>query len=475
MRSAVFAACTAAVLLSGCATAPDRDVEDEQSPPSRPSAVVTRDGDRWEAVLSLDRDAPIWGFSHSGRMREGPQWRPTQWRVETPGVVLDRINARDVLRSVDGGPLPHEVRLLLSPGPAAMSASNTPALVFSDGSVALYTEQFDVFPLASWATAEALPDDLNSQDLSVEATRVTWRDRAGPVLMNGERIEAPTRVDARTYVLFGDAGLQAHPGLATVVDPAMPGWVSFTLTNFAPRAMSYYAERLGPGQTKHPTVMATWNGPTPGLISLGGSVLPGLIVASFEGEGVVEGTPAMEAYLGWFLAHEGAHFWLGQTVAYEFKQDIWITEGGAEMAAFRATQILNPAYDVKGPLQEAVDDCVRLAKTPVVQATQSDDTRVFYACGVVFALAAEAAQNRATGGDWFDFLKELIDANRGDGVLTREEWLAALLQITGDPDAGREIDTLLDEGAPDPAVLIARLFDRTGVTYRVEGGKLRLI
>ena len=475
MRSVVLAACAAAALLAGCATAPAIGADPAVPDTSRPEAVVTRDGTRWEVVLKLDRDVPIWGFSHSARMRAGPQWRPAQWRVETAGVVLDRINERDVLRSVDGGPLPREVRLSMTPAPAAMSASYTPALVFSDGSVALYSDQFDVFPLASQAAAEALPDDLNGQELGADATRVTWRDQAGPVLMNGERVVAPTAAGAQTYVLFGDGGLGTHPGLATVVDPAIPNWIRSTVTDFAPRVMAYYTGRLGAGQTERPTVMATWNGPTPGVTSLGGSVLPGLIVASFEGEGMVEESAEMKTFLSWFVAHEGAHFWLGQTVAYEFKRDMWITEGGAEMAAFRATQALDPAFDARGALQESVDDCARLAIQPVVQALQSDDTRAFYACGAVFALAAEAAQKRATGGDWFDFLKGLIDGNREDGVVTRDEWLEALLQVTGDPDVRREVDTLLDEGAADPAELIARLFDRAGIAYRLEDGKVRLL
>lgn len=474
MRSAALAACAVVTLLCGCASAPST-VPAEPSPSSRPGAVITRDGDRWEAVLTLDQDAPIWGFTHSPRMRDGNQWRLAQWRVVTPGVALDRINARDVLRSIDGGLLPREVRLSLSPAPAEIAASYAPALLFSDGSVALYTEQFDVFPLASQAAAVALPDDLIGQELGAEPTLVTWRDRTGPVLLNGERVVAPTRADARTYVLFGKTGLEIHPRLATVVDPKIPAWIGATVTDFAPRVMAYYAERMGPGQTERPTVMATWDGPAPGLTSLSGSVLPGLIVASFEGAGIVEETPEKEAYLGWFLAHEGAHFWLGQTVAYEYKRDMWITEGGAELAAFRATQTLNRSYDAKAALQEAVDDCVRLAETPIVQSTQSDDPRASYACGAVFALAAEAAQKRANGGDWFDFLKGLIDKNRGDGVVTREEWLAALMQVTGDPDARREIETLLDEGAPNPAGLIGRLFDRTGVLYRTEGRKLRLL
>ena len=37
---------------------------------------------------------------------------------------------------------------------------------------------------------------------------------------------------------------------------------------------------------------------------------------------------------------------------------------------------------------------------------------------------AEGAQRRATGGDWFDFLRPLL--RQPDGVLSRQEWLTAL-------------------------------------------------
>ncbi len=54
--------------------------------PSHPIASVTRDHSSWTVVLTLDRDVPVWGFTASSRMREGqPQWRPLQWRFETPG------------------------------------------------------------------------------------------------------------------------------------------------------------------------------------------------------------------------------------------------------------------------------------------------------------------------------------------------------------------------------------------------------
>jgi hypothetical protein len=115
-----------------------------------------------------------------------------------------------------------------------------------------------------------------------------------------------------------------------------------------------------------------------------------------------------------------------------------------------------------------------LADAPVASANVRGEHRAYYACGAVFALVAEAAQKRADGGDWFDVLRPLIDASREDQVLTREEWLSALTAVSGDPSLRADIEVLLDQGSPDPQAVIARLFDRSGVAYRLDGGKIRL-
>jgi hypothetical protein len=443
---------------------------------SQPAAAVIRDGDVWTVVLTLDRDSPIWGFTHSSRMRDGrPQWRPLQWRVCTPDVTLDRIGERDVLRSRDGAALPRTIRMTITPAPAPVDASYNPALVFGDGSVALYSGQFDLFPIRSEAEAAALPGDLTGIETHADPTLVTWRDVEGPVLLQGRRLSDPTLADAETYVLFGRAGVEEHESLATVVDVRIPEWIRSTIRVYAPSVTDHYTRRLGGGPTLRPTVMASWNGPTSGMTSMGGSVLPGLIAVSFEGEGVLQQTPELQAMVRWFIGHESAHFWLGHTVTYATEGEKWITEGGADLMAIRATKALDPTYDDRGDLQASVDDCVSSVGSGGVESAASrGSSRPFYACGVVFALAAEAARRRHDGGDWFDVLRQMIDAGRADGVLTREEWLTTFEQLA-DADARAEIEALLHVGAAEPAQAIARLFDRTDVAHRLEAGRVILI
>jgi len=441
---------------------------------ARVEALVQRDGDRWTVDYVLDRDAPAWAFFNSALLRETRRpWRPDWWTVETPGVVIERIGNYDVLRATDGGPVPRQVRIRMHPRPGDLEAAYDPALVFSDGAVALYSEQFDVIPLTSAAAAGDLPRDLNGVEVPGGPAQVTWRDRAGPVLFKGERRAEVTAVEAETYVLFGDAATRQGDGVTTVVDPGLPRWLGDELAGFTPRVMGYYTRRLGAAPGDAPTLMVSWTGPTRSLSSMGGSVLPGMISMSFEGEGVLNPDNAALNRAHWFIGHEGAHFWLGQAVRYEYARDMWITEGGADLMAVRALKSLNPAYDARAELQTEVDDCVRLTQgRSIVTAADRGEHRAHYACGAVFAMAAEGAQKARTGGDWFDFLKPLLA--QPDGVLTREEWLSALTGVSRDPSLRLGVEQLLDQGAADPAAVIARLFQRTGVAFRMDGGRVVL-
>ncbi len=431
--------------------------------PGQVHVSVVRDGELWTADYAFDEDAPVWAFIRSSRIEGSREpWRPADWAPTTPGVVLERVGELDVMRMADGGTVPRRVSLRLTPRDHDLEADYG-VLAFTDGSTALFTGAFDVFPLPSLEAARNAPDDLNALDIGMSNARITWRDRAGPVLLQGQRLDEGVTEDGASYVLFGDARMNEGARLVTVVDPQLPAWVAAEIEHFAPEVIAHYAARLGPGQADRPTIMASWAGPTPGLQSMGGSVLPGLIVMRFEGEGNVAPAAESETHNRWFISHESAHFWLGQTVRYERRRDAWITEGGADLMAIRATRTLDPTYDDAARLQEAVDDCGRLAAQPVETAAARGEHRAYYACGAVFALVAEAAQRRATGGDWFDFLRPLINENREDGVLTRDEWLDRLDSVSGDPSLRADIEAMLDRGVEDPGAVVTRLMARAGV------------
>lgn len=478
MRNRVAVPCLLAALFMGApaafaAVAPATTLRQETTAPGA-LITVTRDGDRWTADYELSQDAPVWAFYRSTLTNsDRVPWRPRDWRVLTPGVVLERVGDLDVLRATDGGNLPRHIRLSLTPSSENLEA-DYPVLKFTDGSVAMPTGAFDVFPLPSLEAVQSPDEERAPWRRSVGNSMVTWRDAAGPVLHHGRRQAEVRSDDGRTYVLFGPLPAVETERLITVSDPELPVWIKASIESFAPRVADYYTTRLGTGQADRPTIMATWYGPTVGTTNYGGSVLPGLIVMTFEGQELLSSSDTVLAENRWFIAHEMAHFWLGQTVRAERSRESWMTEGGADLAAVRAMKALDPAFDEQTVLQKEVDDCARLAVRPIIEAQQRGEHRAWYSCGAVFSLVAEAAQARATGGDWFDFLKPLIDAGRADGVLTREAWLSHLTAVSGDASLRTRIETLLVSGTEDPTAALRALFDGTGVAYRMEGGRIVL-
>jgi hypothetical protein len=333
--------------------------------------------------------------------------------------------------------------------------------VFSDGTVALYSKQFDAFPTDDVARIERLQAGA---DLPRSLARISFRDHGGPVLVGGRRVPVATLADDDdgTYVLFGAARPIVTPALTLVVDPNLPAWLRTSLAEAPPAILARYAEALGPPPGPKPTIMVSWAGPTPHFSSMGGGTLAGLIVMRFEGERVLsENVTSRQANL-WFIAHESAHFWLGQAVHYQTPLESWITEGGADLLAFRAVAAADPTYDPHRPMQQAVNDCVRLSTgRGIARALERNEHRAYYACGAVFAFIAETVSHRP----FTTFVRALLDGSRDDHELTRAEWLAELTRVSHDPTLARDIARLIDEGAADPGEVISSLFTRAGVRF----------
>lgn len=452
----VLLAALALVFASGPAVA--------QPLPTAPALTVQvqRAGARWTADLDLPRAARAWVFVRSPLTENAArQWRQPSWTVETPGVAIERRGFYDVLIGTNGRPVPRRVRIRFTPTGDRMAGDYDPALVFTDGAVALYTQQFDAFPTDDPAAVARLSP---GGELPWSTARVTWRDAAGPVLSGGRRLRAAvTQSQAEgSYILFGGSAPVLSPTLALVVDPQLPAWLRTSLASATPGIFARYAAALGPAPGGRPTLMVSWAGPTPGVSSMGGGALLGLIVMRFEGSGVLQENVASRQSNLWFIAHEAAHFWLGQAVRYEGPRDGWIMEGGADLLAFRAVAAADPAYDPRTGLQSAVNDCVRLAAGRAIEtANERNEHRAYYACGAVFALVAEASSRRP----FTAFVRTLVDANRADGIVTRAEWLAELTRVSGDHTLATDINRMVVEGDRDPKAVIASLFTRAGVRF----------
>lgn len=422
------------------------------------SVAVMHSGKAWTADYALHERAPLWAFVHSRLPRESKMsWRLATVKVLTPGVRLMRIGNYDALVAASGT-VPRRVRLSFAPFLPDLESGNNTALGFSDGSIALYADAFRVLPIRSREELAKISPDYSQLPASDQPTRLTFTDRAGPILARGRRVAMATMTDGDTYVLFGKGDLKIGPALTTLIDPALPGWLDAYLKAEMPRILAMYRAQLGPAPIGQPTLMVAWGGSGFHGTSMSGSVLPGLVVMTFLGSGVVKPSVELADYARWFVAHEAAHFWLGQAVAYSSPAESWITEGGAELLAFRATAAIDPKFDVRARMAKARAECQPLLARPIASAYERDgDFRAYYACGVIIALAAE----RASGGDFPGFVRALIAGPGHDKVVTRGEWLA-LLDVRA-PGLSGEVAELLDNPHADPAAALNRFIDRTHI------------
>ena len=152
---------------------------------------VSRRGDAWNADFIFDRPRCRLGVS---ALRPDRATRPALAAgIPGPcahrGVRLQRRGSYDVLVA-DRGKLPTARDGAIQAGAEGLQADYAPALVFTDGSVALFVAQFDCFPMDSMAAVRALPSDLNNQLVPAAEQKYVFRDAAGPVLLEGRRSAA---------------------------------------------------------------------------------------------------------------------------------------------------------------------------------------------------------------------------------------------------------------------------------------------
>lgn len=436
-----------------------------------PQATVSRDGSRWQIDFTLPANKAAWVFPVSAPTLDGHrQWRSGTWRVTTPGVRIDRHGGYDLLTAANGRLVPRQVSIIFTPSDATLDREYDPAIVFSNGSVALYSDQFDLAPVDVPRAIDSREAGLSVEDFGGRHAAVRFHDAAGPVFVAGRRTADPVLSGAGTYVVFGAGTVEEVGGVAMLTDPALPAWLGRDIAGFVPEVASTYADRLGKrNDPRLPLLLLSWRGATPGKVVNDGGVRPGEIFLKFEGAGLLDRNERAAQRTRWFIAHEMAHFWLGsEGVAYRTPGDAWITEGGAEMMAFTLLAA-SDRHEALAELQRAVDDCIKHAAKPLAGAGERHESRAFYACGTVFALAATGAIRQHGGYDFFDFLRPLLEAHRSDRVLGHDDWLRHFAMVAHSDVPAKAMRTLMESGVAEPASAIEAMLRSTGVPVTRHG------
>ena len=433
---------------------------------SAPSAAapvrvaVVQDKAGFIADFTLPADAPAWGFWRSSTAAADNQsWRAKSWQVLTPGVTLRRRGQQDALVGDNGRPVPRKVRVRFTPFTGDLNANYVPALDLGEGSVAIFDGHFALFSVDDAGKLDSLPPGFDPAAVGDPGTAVEFKGRHVQIVGDVEGYRAGNSSGA--YAIFGLLRTVSGDGVDTMIDADLPKWLSDYLSGYTPKVIRALTSGLGPAGLDQPTILASWEGAGIEGASMNGGTLKGLILMRFEGRQAVSELPALRNMARWFVAHEAAHFWLGQAVTYDTPRDSWIMEGGADLLAIRTIAGLDPSYDGRKLLNEALRDCAKLATKPVASALERNEHRAYYACGAVFALVAE----KVNGSNFFSFTRGLIADNQADKSINSADWIAALVRISGEPGLGKAIATLLDQGSPNAADDLAYLLSEARIPF----------
>jgi hypothetical protein len=398
--------------------------------PGPVTAQIERADGKWSVEFRLGAKHKIWAFARSKPDNAlGRSWRGRSWIVETKGVRLSRRGGYDVLIA-DGDFVPPKVKINFNPWPDDLRADYHPALLFSENNIALFDAHFNILPYD--------PDRGLGQLDAPQVNRFT--DKGQSVWVDGKAHSSVSLSGNPTYVLFGDLRPTETERLESIIDPTMPMWLQNSLKDFLPKLIDDFTDKFGVGGLdRRPVIWAVWGGAAMQGITTEGSVLPGFITAVLEGNRFVNESSVGKERVYWFLAHEAAHFWLGQRANYAGNGHQWIAEGGANAAAMLHLKATLPDYDYDREFAEQETNCRKSAKLGAIRnGHKIGDYDGYYACGALFNLVAHnvAAKN---GGDFFSFNGALIkQADASDKMISGEEWLDAFRAIAKDsqlPDA----------------------------------------
>ena len=462
IHALLAAALAAATPPAGAAASGDFTAPRDQ--PAIMEAVVSpMDDGRFRADLSLRDDAPVWIFLRSnGPVDGGDSWRAGTWEVLTPGVEMVRIGLHEALVASDGANLPRKVAVALAPYEGNLNADYQPAIRLGPDAVALFSDHFLLRPAASVNAVRALGADWTVLP-DYDAGHPLARFRGKGWTRDGKPARDIAVTEAE-YVLHGDVRTGGSEALVTTIDPALPDWLRTSLERDMPAVLALYAARWGPHENGTPELMVQWGGATPDRVSLGGSVIGSQIVMRLEGASLLDAGGGAGREVRYLIAHEAAHFWLGNLVAYGRPGEAWTSEGGADLAALRALEAVDPDADGRRTARAtrmAWRSCAAyLERGPLAAAPERGEQKAFYSCGFLMSLAAERAA-RARGGDFFTFWSGLIEANRDDGEVSNADWFDAFAALGGSADALAVMRTMLDQGGD--ARTLEALFSAAGL------------
>ncbi|MBR9825781.1 MAG: hypothetical protein GYB36_08265 [Alphaproteobacteria bacterium] len=408
-----------AACMALCACSPTHSNARQMIPDVAVSAFVSDNGDgsfTVEYVFAEPHSA--WFFS-----RSETEYRVDAWQALDEGVALERLNGFDAILFDE--PV-RRARFRLTPQPQLRYEGYSHSIRFSDGSLMLYTGQFEVLPASNREEIESLAGDLSSWTGDQPALGVSITSDL-PMIVHGERVRGAA-LDISTgggsFVYLGDGAIEMSENYVGLIDPATPDWIRARF----PADLAYLIEQLESGWgfalPQPATLLFAFEGhDNPGFSSKGG-VLGRQLVIQASGEQLREADDFVHAYLFWFFAHESVHlFQSANDRQLAEREHGWIHEGSANAMANRIMSQRGEAAQayLHWAFGNAFETCSNaLEDGALATAWQRAQSDAYYACGEFVALMTDSA---LTSHSLYDFWNALLErSEQEDGTYTAQTW-----------------------------------------------------
>src|SRR5262249_32873144 len=146
-----------------------------------------------------------------------------------------------------------------------------------------------------------------------------------------------------------------------IVDPGLPDWMARSANELVPKLVDWFGKDLHTPLSFRPLVFVSFSGGDATEHSLGGGGLPGVVEVRAAGAAWRQERP--ERRRGWIqvLAHEVFHSWdAGMFQRRRGPQEYWLSEGSADLFAYRAMNALGVLDDAgyRDLVVRAANECL---------------------------------------------------------------------------------------------------------------------
>ena len=462
-------------LLTACSTLQGR--ENHPTASSAEILIERIDENNWQIDVQLDQPATILAF-----VRTGEDVRVGHWEVGTPGIELRRENDIDILVS----DIPFQtVRFLRTTEKLFRTEDYTPFTRFADGSMAIYTHQFQL---------SVVPDMADLQGESPQfpslAHSFRFRDRlTGQVRTAGRSVRVDELISFNEeiggYALFGTVAPVSDIQGGVFVSDDLPQHLTDLLLRTIPQSLGYMEAEFGIPLSRPSMIMLTHRPNVGRGISFRGGVVDGQVVMQVGGDAILSEDARTQSQVRRMAAgsivHEMAHLWNVGLVLSPNPHEAWIHEGGADAISWRVlTKIsdLSPDY-LNSKHTEALNHCATsLASGSFIEAVEGGSYRSHYSCGATIMLAIERDLQIETGDNtllefWSNVIQNALETD--DRTYSQSAFLDSYRQQGGQPAVLAWIASLLSEPVENPQQFFIDGLALAGVTIAMNEDELAFV